>query len=80
MNKQLERMEANLQREMDNLRLSMKEDNSEIKVMIQNHLECCRQDMGAVRGRVGKLEGFKNRASGAVALLLVLFTMWKVAG
>lgn len=66
-----------INRRIDSLEVSLKEDNTEIKALLKDHLDNCNVRMKSVTIRIGKLEGFKNKALGAVVLFLFLIGIWQ---
>lgn len=68
-----------INRRIDSLEASLKEDNTEIKTLLKEHLGHCDVRMESVTIHIGKLEGFKNKSLGAIALILVLLGIWQAA-
>ncbi len=77
-NKRIDTLEVYLKEVYSEIREDLKADTSEIKEMLKAHLGHCNEDMERANIRLRRLESFKNKAVGAVALFLALVTLWQI--
>lgn len=69
-NQKIDTLEANLQRQLD-------ERFDSLEKKIDTHLSLCGNTRSTFNIRVSRLESFKNKAVGAVALFLFLIGIWQ---
>lgn len=62
-----------------NLHEAIKDSNAQTMNMFKECQKNCKNEVAAVKVDVQSLTGYKNRAIGAVGIILILLSIWRVA-